>query len=70
MKAFREGWVECFDLLNDAAVGENAAQGLLDLAYGAASLGLWDKAELAARAGAGDRTRRTGRPRPGSPPSR
>ena len=48
-EAFREGWVECFDLLNNAAVGEHAAQGLLDLAYGAASLGLWDKAEMAAR---------------------
>jgi tetratricopeptide (TPR) repeat protein len=48
-EAFREGWVECFDLLNDAAAGENAAHGLLDLAYGAASLSLWDKAEMAAR---------------------
>jgi tetratricopeptide (TPR) repeat protein len=48
-ETFREAWVECFDLLHNAAVDERAAQGLLDLAYGAASLGLWDKAEMAAR---------------------
>ncbi len=49
-ETFREGWDECFDLLQNAASGEHAAQGLLDLSYGAASLGLWDKAEMAARA--------------------
>ena len=47
---FRTGWDECFDLLHNAAVDERAATGLLDLAHGAASLSLWDKAEMAARA--------------------
>ncbi|HEX2208640.1 MAG TPA: tetratricopeptide repeat protein [Longimicrobium sp.] len=47
--AFRDGWDECFDLLNNAKVEERAAQALLDLAHGAASLALWDKAETAAR---------------------
>ncbi|HYW12459.1 MAG TPA: tetratricopeptide repeat protein [Longimicrobium sp.] len=50
-EAFRGAWDECFDLLhNNAAADERAAQGLLDLAHGAASLSLWDKAEMAARA--------------------
>ncbi|HEX6912160.1 MAG TPA: hypothetical protein VF142_17285 [Longimicrobium sp.] len=48
-ETFRDAWAECFDLLNNASVDERAAQGFLDLAYGAASLGLWDKAEMAAR---------------------
>jgi hypothetical protein len=48
-EAFRDAWDTCHDLLNNAAVDERAAQGLLDLAHGAASLGLWDKAETAAR---------------------
>lgn len=49
-ETFRGAWDECFDLLHNAAVDERAAQGLLDLAHGAASLSLWDKAEMAARA--------------------
>ncbi len=50
-EAFRGAWDECFDLLNNnAVVDERAAHGLLDLAHGAASLSLWDKAEMAARA--------------------
>jgi len=49
-EGFRAAWDECFDLLHtNAAVDERAAQGLLDLAHGAASLSLWDKAEMAAR---------------------
>jgi tetratricopeptide (TPR) repeat protein len=48
-EGFRDNWDECFDLLHNAAVDERAAQGLLDLAHGAASLALWDKAEMAAR---------------------
>jgi tetratricopeptide (TPR) repeat protein len=46
---FRDAWDRCHDLLDNAVVDERAAQALLDLAYGAASLGLWDKAEVAAR---------------------
>ena len=46
---FREAWDQCYDLLQSTSVDEKAAQGLLDLAMGAASLGLWDKAEIAAR---------------------
>jgi len=46
---FREAWDACHDLLAEAAVDDRAAQTLLDLAHGAASLGLWDKAETAAR---------------------
>ncbi|MBW3572320.1 MAG: hypothetical protein KY467_14560 [Gemmatimonadetes bacterium] len=48
-ETFRDAWDECHDLLDSSAVDERAAQGLLDLAHGAASLSLWDKAELAAR---------------------
>lgn len=46
---FRGAWDECHDLLDSSAVDERAAQGMLDLAHGAASLSLWDKAEMAAR---------------------
>ncbi|MBW3655603.1 MAG: tetratricopeptide repeat protein [Gemmatimonadetes bacterium] len=46
---FREAWDACHDLLPEAAVDDRAAQTLLDLAHGAASLGLWDMAEAAAR---------------------
>jgi hypothetical protein len=48
-EAFREAWDTCHDLLENPQVDERAAQGLLDLAHGAASLALWEKAELAAR---------------------
>ncbi|HZG43574.1 MAG TPA: tetratricopeptide repeat protein [Longimicrobium sp.] len=46
---FRDAWDRCHDLLRNGGVDDRAAQGLLDLAHGAASLGLWDKAEAAAR---------------------
>jgi tetratricopeptide (TPR) repeat protein len=46
---FREAWEAAHDLLRTTAADERAAQGLLDMAHGAASLGLWDKAETAAR---------------------
>jgi tetratricopeptide (TPR) repeat protein len=46
---FREAWDACYDLLPTATAEEGAAQALLDMAIGAASLGVWDKAELAAR---------------------
>jgi tetratricopeptide (TPR) repeat protein len=46
---FRDTWEAAHDLLRSAAADERAAQGLLDMAHGAASLGLWDKAETAAR---------------------
>jgi tetratricopeptide (TPR) repeat protein len=46
---FREAWEAAHDLLRNTATHEHAAQGLLDMAHGAASLGLWDKAETAAR---------------------
>ena len=48
-ETFRTAWDECYDLVRNASVDERAAQGLLDLAYGAASLSMWDKAEMAAR---------------------
>jgi tetratricopeptide (TPR) repeat protein len=48
-ETFRDAWDQCHDLLDSSSVDERAAQGLLDLAHGAASLSLWDKAELAAR---------------------
>lgn len=48
-ETFRDAWDECHDLLRNASVDERAAQALLDLAYGASSLSLWDKAETAAR---------------------
>lgn len=48
-ETFRQTWEECHDLLEGASVDERAAQGMLDVAYGAASLSLWDKAETAAR---------------------
>ena len=46
---FREAWEACYDLIENPSVDEKAAQGLIDVAYGAASLALWDKAETAAR---------------------
>ncbi|HEX8394518.1 MAG TPA: hypothetical protein VF665_19380 [Longimicrobium sp.] len=46
---FREAWDGCHDLLDNAQVDERAAQGMLDLGHGAASLALWEKAETAAR---------------------
>jgi tetratricopeptide (TPR) repeat protein len=46
---FREAWEACYDLIENTSVGEKAAQGLMDVAHGAASLALWDKAETAAR---------------------
>jgi tetratricopeptide (TPR) repeat protein len=45
---FREAWEAAHDLLRNTT-DEGAAQGLLDMAHGAATLGLWDKAETAAR---------------------
>jgi tetratricopeptide (TPR) repeat protein len=48
-EGFRDAWDACHDLLSHVAANEQAAQGLLDLAHGAASLALWDKAETAAR---------------------
>jgi tetratricopeptide (TPR) repeat protein len=48
-ETFRQAWDECYDLIRNASVDERAAQAQLDLAYGAASLSLWDKAEAAAR---------------------
>ena len=48
--SFRDAWDACYDLLQSStSVDEKAAQGLLDLAMGAASLAMWDKAEIAAR---------------------
>lgn len=47
--AFREAWDGCYDLMQGTAVDDRAAQVLLDMALGAASLGMWDKAEQAAR---------------------
>ncbi|MBB4634947.1 hypothetical protein [Longimicrobium terrae] len=46
---FREAWDGCHDLLENQQVDDRAAQGMLDLAHGAASLALWEKAETAAR---------------------
>lgn len=46
---FREAWDAAHDLLRNTSADDRAAQGLLDMAHGAASLGLWDKAETAAR---------------------
>jgi tetratricopeptide (TPR) repeat protein len=46
---FREAWDACYDLIENTSVGEKAAHGLMDVAHGAASLALWDKAETAAR---------------------
>lgn len=47
--AFREAWDACYDLLQNPAAEERAAEALLDMARGAASMGMWDKAEQAAR---------------------
>jgi HEAT repeat protein len=47
--AFREAWDTCYDLLQSTSAAERAAEVLLDMALGAASLGMWDKAEQAAR---------------------
>lgn len=46
---FRDAWEAAHDLLRTTSNDERAAQGLLDMAHGAATLGLWDKAETAAR---------------------
>jgi tetratricopeptide (TPR) repeat protein len=46
---FRETWDAAHDLLRTSTPDEGAALGLLDMAHGAATLGLWDKAETAAR---------------------
>jgi tetratricopeptide (TPR) repeat protein len=46
---FRAAWDEAHDLLRTSNADERAAQGLLDIGHGAATLGLWDKAEIAAR---------------------
>ena len=48
-EGFRAAWDECYELIHSAGVDERAPQGLLDLAHGAASLSLWDRAESAAR---------------------
>ncbi|HEU0015000.1 MAG TPA: hypothetical protein VFQ45_15030 [Longimicrobium sp.] len=48
-EGFRTAWDRAFDLLRDGSVDETAAQALLELAHGAASLSLWDRAESAAR---------------------
>lgn len=48
--AFREAWDACYDLLQGGtATDERAAEALLDMSMGAAHLGMWDKAEQAAR---------------------
>jgi tetratricopeptide (TPR) repeat protein len=47
--AFREAWDACYDLLPSMTAHDVTAQTLLDMALGAASLGIWDKAEQAAR---------------------
>lgn len=46
---FRDAWDEAHELLRSTRADDRAAQGLLDMAHGAAALGLWDKAETAAR---------------------
>lgn len=46
---FRDAWDEAHDLLRGAGADERAAMALLDMAHGAATLGLWDKAETVAR---------------------
>lgn len=48
-EGFRAGWDRVFALLDDAGAREHAAEPLLQVAHGAASLGLWDRAEKAAR---------------------
>lgn len=47
--AFREAWDAFYDLLPTVTVDEGVAQALLDVSMGASSLGMWDKAEQAAR---------------------
>lgn len=46
---FRESWEAAHDLLRTNTADQGSAQGLLDMAHGAATLGLWDKAETASR---------------------
>lgn len=46
---FRAAWDAVYDLLDQTGADVRAAQGLLDTAHGASSLGLWDRAETAAR---------------------
>ncbi|HWK89273.1 MAG TPA: hypothetical protein VNP72_04735, partial [Longimicrobium sp.] len=58
-EAFRGAWDDAHDLLRESAADESAARVLLDLAHGASSLGLWDRAEAAARQALDIGTRRT-----------
>jgi tetratricopeptide (TPR) repeat protein len=46
---FREAWDACYDQMQSTVADERAAEALLDMALGAANLGMWDKAEQAAR---------------------
>ncbi|HLM68102.1 MAG TPA: tetratricopeptide repeat protein [Longimicrobium sp.] len=46
---YRETWDAAYDLLRNHTAEDGAALGLLDMAHGAATLGMWDKAEAAAR---------------------
>jgi len=49
-QVFEDSWGELWGLAHEPAHQEHAAQALLDLAHGAASLGEWKKAETAATA--------------------
>jgi len=47
---FQEAWDQAWEILHGGEVDEAAARALLDLAHGAASLGVWERAERAAQA--------------------
>ena len=55
---FQESWDEVWELVRSGEADEAAARGLLDVAHGAASLSLWDRAEQAAQAALDVATRR------------
>jgi tetratricopeptide (TPR) repeat protein len=47
--AFRKAWTQVYRLVKDPTVNATVANAVLELAYGAASLGEWDRAEQAAQ---------------------
>ncbi|HYJ80146.1 MAG TPA: tetratricopeptide repeat protein [Longimicrobiaceae bacterium] len=55
---FQTAWDQTWDILQGGETEEEAARALLDLAHGAASLGIWDRAERAAQAALDVATRR------------
>jgi tetratricopeptide (TPR) repeat protein len=55
---FQQAWDESWEIMHAGGVDDSAARSLLDLAHGAASLGVWERAERAAQASLEIATRR------------